>query len=379
MKKTTLLLLFLCAITQAQNVNLSNTNTDSVRLDVGIFDGLTNATNTDNQPNAINLPYEVTISLVDETNRVYSISDVFGGAYIHFYGTAYGYTFETEGEFTLNNDGTIQGSVTDAWGQNIDINGVVTNSQNFRITWENPWGDKGGTVYGGKYKESSIIYIPDTNFKQALLADISVNTNSNNEISVLEAENLTGTINVSQKGISDLTGLEYFLNATALNCQYNYNIERIDISKNTKLEVLKCYGNSLVALDLSQNTALTLVYCYNNDDLECIKVVDENAAILDTWIKDDTAQWSEVCSNLTNKDITNNTFKVYPNPTNNFITIDSTLEGDYNLVSIIGKTIAKGSLKVGDNTLNISTLNKGIYFVNISSNNNSKTIKIVKE
>ena len=40
---------------------------------------------------------------------------------------------------------------------------------------------------------------------------------------------------------------------------------------------------------------------------------------------DDHVVFSEDCSALSNKDITNTTFNVYPNPANNFITIDSTL------------------------------------------------------
>ena len=84
-------------------------------------------------------------------------------------------------------------------------------------------------------------------------------------------------------------------------------------------------------------------------------------------------------SELSNQDITNNTFKAYPNPATNFITIDSTLEGNYNLVSMLGKTIAKGTLRQGDNIIDLSNFNKGIYFLNISSNNTAKTLKIVKE
>ena len=46
---------------------------------------------------------------------------------------------------------------------------------------------------------------------------------------------------------------------------------------------------------------------------------------------------------------------------------------------MLGKTVLGGCLNDGENTLDISTLDKGIYFLNISSINTAKTLKIVKE
>ena len=76
---------------------------------------------------------------------------------------------------------------------------------------------------------------------------------------------------------------------------------------------------------------------------------------------------------------TSTTLPLIPNPANNFITIDSNLNSNYNLVSILGKTVGKGTLRQGDNTIDLSNFNKGVYFLNIHSNNNSKTLKIVKD
>ena len=73
----------------------------------------------------------------------------------------------------------------------------------------------------------------------------------------------------------------------------------------------------------------------------------------------------------------NTTFTVYPNPANNFITIDSTLDGNYNLVSMLGKTVAKGTLRQGDNTIDLSNFKEG-FAANIHSNNNSKTLKMIE-
>ena len=81
------------------------------------------------------------------------------------------------------------------------------------------------------------VYIPDANFKAILISPFSgVNTNGDSEIQVSEAASYTNNINVGMANISDLTGIEAFINLTEFSC----------------------YGNQLTNIDLTQNTALTL-------------------------------------------------------------------------------------------------------------------------
>jgi len=61
------------------------------------------------------------------------------------------------------------------------------------------------------------VNIPDANFKNALLThQPTIDTNSDGEIQVSEAEDYTGTISCLMKGIIDLTGIEAFVNITKL-------------------------------------------------------------------------------------------------------------------------------------------------------------------
>ena len=79
-----------------------------------------------------------------------------------------------------------------------------------------------------------------------------------------EAASVTA-IDVSSKGIADLTGIEHFTALKTLNCSGNYlETSTLDLSKNTALEVLDCSINRLNALDVSKNTALKELYCYRN-------------------------------------------------------------------------------------------------------------------
>ena len=111
--------------------------------------------------------------------------------------------------------------------------------------------------------KSQTVNIPDANFKAALLANSEINTNGDNQIQVSEANAFTGTINIYNKSISTLTGIEAFVNITGLQCHVN-NLTSLDISKNTRLTGLYCGNNQLTTLDLSQNIALINLYCENN-------------------------------------------------------------------------------------------------------------------
>ncbi|MDR1927439.1 MAG: leucine-rich repeat domain-containing protein [Oscillospiraceae bacterium] len=69
------------------------------------------------------------------------------------------------------------------------------------------------------------------------------------------------TLNVSNKAISNLSGIEYFTELTTLDCGMN-NLTALELSENAALQVLYCYGNpNLASLDLSNNPALTTLNC----------------------------------------------------------------------------------------------------------------------
>ncbi|NJN41725.1 MAG: BspA family leucine-rich repeat surface protein, partial [Flammeovirgaceae bacterium] len=113
--------------------------------------------------------------------------------------------------------------------------------------------------------ESCIVNIPDANFKAALLAHTPViDTNDDDEIQVAEAAALTGHLNVANKGINDLTGVESFVNITQLTALGN-NLTSVDVSTLTGLTNLGLSNNNITSIDISNNTALLLLYLENND------------------------------------------------------------------------------------------------------------------
>jgi predicted GH43/DUF377 family glycosyl hydrolase len=116
------------------------------------------------------------------------------------------------------------------------------------------------------YAESSpFVNIPDTAFLYAIL-DEGVDTNGDSLISYGEA-GLVTTLDVSERGISDMTGIEAFVNLDTLYCHGN-ELTVLDLSNNPALTYLACDGNPLTSLDVSGCNALTRLDVSDNTDLE---------------------------------------------------------------------------------------------------------------
>lgn len=104
-------------------------------------------------------------------------------------------------------------------------------------------------------------YIPDTQFEQELI-NLGLDD-------VLDDYVLTGNINdlleidLRDKNISDLTGIEDFVGLLYLDCSNN-QITDIDITNNILLEGIDCSYNNITSLDLSQNTSFVGFSCEDN-------------------------------------------------------------------------------------------------------------------
>ncbi|TDQ24033.1 choice-of-anchor D domain-containing protein [Tenacibaculum caenipelagi] len=119
---------------------------------------------------------------------------------------------------------------------------------------------------------NAIVNIPDANFKASLLAHgttitgdgiSKIDINDDGEIQVSEAEVYSGTLNCNERNISDLTGIEAFVNISVLLVGRN-QLTNLDVSKNIDLTIISCNSNQLTSLDLSKNVALTKLYCISN-------------------------------------------------------------------------------------------------------------------
>lgn len=109
------------------------------------------------------------------------------------------------------------------------------------------------------------VAIDETNFPDPIFRQyVKENFDSNNDGILQNNEILrVNTISVSSKDITDLTGIEHFIELTELYCDTN-QLTSLDVSNNTKLESLMCDNNQLTSLDISNNTALTIYFCDKN-------------------------------------------------------------------------------------------------------------------
>ena len=103
---------------------------------------------------------------------------------------------------------------------------------------------------------------PDPNFRKYVKTTTTINKDGNDILSQEEL-NAVKEINVENKGITNLKGVELFTELKRLYCNQN-QLKTLDLSKNINLETLNCMANNLTTLNLSENKNLTTLDCMAN-------------------------------------------------------------------------------------------------------------------
>ena len=148
--------------------------------------------------------------------------------------------------------------------------------------------------------QSAGVAIDNTNFPDANFRTVVKKFDTNQDSSLSDTEiAAVKKIKCSNKGITNLKGIEYFTSLNILWCTDN-QLTALDVSENTALTELYCNANQLTSLDVSKNTALTKLYCYNNQ-LTTLDV-NKNTALTDLACKS---------NQLTALDVSKNTALTY--------------------------------------------------------------------
>src|SRR5690606_865561 len=143
--------------------------------------------------------------------------------------------------------------------------------------------------------------------------DISQNTTLeflycyNNQLGALDVTNNPNLIYIfCHSNQIEALDVSQNLQLVSLYCQSNL-ISSLDLSANTELIAIACNNNSLEYLNINNgfNTDFSVFYAQSNPNLSCIQVDDVSYANSLTcanpnpiWCKDDTAEYSEDCDNL---------------------------------------------------------------------------------
>ncbi len=97
---------------------------------------------------------------------------------------------------------------------------------------------------------------------------VKSNFDTDNDSSLSDAELAAVTeINVNDLEIADIKGVEHFKALTKLWCwgyKHTKKLTTLDISQNVNLVELSCSFNELTELNLSKNTKLQILWCYDN-------------------------------------------------------------------------------------------------------------------
>jgi hypothetical protein len=292
------------------------------------------------------------------------------------------------------------------------INGQILTADAAAVTGELNLDDKNITDFTGVKAFTGIDVLSCKGNPNTTL-DISGMTNINT-FAVEVNPNLTAV------NTSGCTGLQYLFatlcpllntinvsgNAALLRLYfYNTVVSSIDVSDCVVLDRFYCYSSSLATLDVSNNPVLTRLRANSNANLTSLDVrsggntvladfrandnsslacinVDDVAYSTTNWTTIDTeVVFSTNCGTLSTESFESFKYSLYPNPIKgNNVTLKSESEGTYVIYNIIGKEVKKDALISGENVLNTSQLNAGIYIILINDTfGASKSIKIIKE
>lgn len=244
------------------------------------------------------------------------------------------------------------------------------------------------------------VTFPDAGFKAILIANTSINTNSDSEIQVSEASAYTGSINVANANIQDLTGIEAFTEIIGLQAFGNATLTSVDVSQNTKLTQLLLEQTGISGiLDLSMlpdlvdfkahTTALTAINMANGNNsnvtrfnvisstVTCVQI-DAGFTPNSNWDIPFSASFDENCPTILSVDeFSMNSISIYPNPTTSDLHI--TMHGNLKEV-IVYSVLGKEVLSTPSKNIDVSRLLNGVYLIIIKDENgNVATKRFVKQ
>ncbi|WP_281324418.1 T9SS type A sorting domain-containing protein [Flavobacterium sp. IMCC34518] len=267
----------------------------------------------------------------------------------------------------------------------------------------------------GKVKTSSINSQVDLDVRSSAIADMTgiqdftalkrLNCSDNLLTSLDISKNFALTNLFCEK--NQLTNLDFSKNSNLdyLICHTN-QLTSLDLSNNLVLTYLSCGLNQFTNLDVSKNTKLTSLYCSDgklnklnikngnntnitafiatkNPNLSCIQVDDANYAdsFAAPFYKDATATFSTTCSALGIEDSVFDKVAIFPNPTKGELHIDNIVLKKATVYDALGKLVKTTTFTTGslDNTIYLTGLPKGIYFVYLESEGANTAKKIIVE
>lgn len=248
----------------------------------------------------------------------------------------------------------------------------------------------GAFSFNSSFAAGQDVEINETNFPDPTFREYvkRFDNNRNGKLSNSEI-NVVKNIDVSEKNIQSIKGVEFFVDLEELECVKN-KISDINVSKNTKLKKLNCEWNELTNLDVTKNTSLIELRCginhlttidlKNNKNLRVLWCQTNRFTNLD--IKENILlnEVFLVKNEISTLDLSNNKeLQILDVSENNIKNID--LSNNTKLVKLdartnklseidVSKNLDLGSLECQENLLKNIDLknNKKLYYLDCSNN-----------
>jgi Secretion system C-terminal sorting domain len=220
--------------------------------------------------------------------------------------------------------------------------------------------------------------------------------------SSLDLSNLINlqSLDLFQNQLSSLT-LPVTTSLTSLDCSSN-QLSNLNFLACPSLDFINCNGNLFTTLDFSSFQNLTSFGCALNNlltnlnvangnnsnftffsaslnpNLTCIEV-DNTAYSISNWTNiDATASFSTNCSVGIDEKTGDINLSTYPNPTTSQLTLNTNKKIEtITILDITGKTVK--TIVSNNNTIDISGLTKGIYFLQVKTDKGIANSKFIKE
>ncbi|MCB4807954.1 carbohydrate-binding protein [Tamlana sp. 62-3] len=173
-----------------------------------------------------------------------------------------------------------------------------------------------------------------------------------------------------------------------VDLQNNYNIETINIYNRTGGYQSRLSDLTVEIKDSNGNTVYSEFFAGYPDPswtLDIGGVVGQEVIISKTTDTGITLAEVEVFGvdkavTLSNQDFElENTVKLYPNPASNLLNIVNAQNSKVSVFNILGKQVLEKYIQLNKDSLNMSTLTKGVYFVRISKDGANTIKKVIKQ
>jgi len=219
-----------------------------------------------------------------------------------------------------------------------------------------------------------------------LINNVDLNNLKCNENNALESINVGPALALNNLQFRDnisLSSINLELSENLINVEIrgNTSLTALDFSGNPLLETAIIMNNDLNYLNLRNGNAnnLTTILATDNPDLFCVEVDDPSSAPYGSWIFDNEVNYSKECILGVVENVQNFNIKLYPNPSDNYLHIDSNyLLNEVAIYDVSGRLIETKS-KILNNKIDIKNLEAGIYFLKFNLNGVTLLKRFIKE